>query len=125
MRAVTLAALVVAPLLAAGCVTTPAVDPSYKLRPETRPECAAHCDALGMRLGAIVLIRNAAGCVCEPREAPPEKQGARPPAGEPRAALQGGGSAAAGAALIAIQEEQRRRQQADDDLHRHHPSSGH
>lgn len=56
-------------LILAGCATTnPAVDPHFKLRPETRPECTARCSEMGMRLGAVVLIQNSAGCVCEPEE---------------------------------------------------------
>lgn len=62
------------PLLFAGCMatvpTTPAVNPNVQLRPETRPECAARCEEMGMRLGAVVLIMNAEGCVCEPHDAP-------------------------------------------------------
>ncbi|BDG01881.1 hypothetical protein [Anaeromyxobacter oryzae] len=104
-----LVAAVVA-LLAAGCATSPAVDPSVRLRPETRPECAAHCEQLGMRLGAVVLIKNAAGCVCQPREAPPAQGTAAPPASEPRAEVEGGGAAVTGGALvIALEEEARQR----------------
>ncbi len=60
-----------------------------------------------MRLGAVVLIQNAAGCVCQPREEPPASPSA--PAGEPRAALDVGGAAVAGGALvIALQPEAQR-----------------
>jgi hypothetical protein len=96
----------------AACVTAPAVDPSYKLRPETGPECTANCEKLGMRLGAVVLIHNSAGCVCQPREVfapgapatPPP-----PPPGSPRAAAElGGGAIAGGAFLVALEEEAQR-----------------
>jgi hypothetical protein len=55
--------------LVAGCVqtTAPGVTRGVTLNPETLPGCAARCEELGMRLGAIVLIHNSAGCVCEPQ----------------------------------------------------------
>jgi hypothetical protein len=111
---VTVAALLVVPLLTAGCATTPAVEAGVKVRPETRPECAAHCETLGMRLGAIVLIRNAAGCVCELREAPPAP-GAGAPADAPRASTIPGGSAAAAAAAVSIAAEEVHPQHEDHD----------
>jgi len=87
-------------LALAACQTMPAVDTGYTLRPDTRPECARRCDELGMRLSAIVLIRNSAGCVCEARGAAPEATGA------PRAALSGGSAVAAGGALVVAREEE-------------------
>jgi len=97
----------------AGCVTAPAVDPAFKLRPETRTECVTHCKALGMRLGAVVLVRNSAGCVCEEPEA------------QPAASTGGGAAANAGAYLVALEEEERRRQQQQqNDWHRTHGSGG-
>lgn len=53
----------------AGCATTnPAVTPGVKLRSDTRPQCEAMCEQMDMRLGAVVVIRDSAGCVCEPDE---------------------------------------------------------
>jgi hypothetical protein len=99
-------ALATAILLAAGCATAPAVGPGTKVRADTRPECEAHCERLGMRLGAVVLIRSAAGCVCEPREAPPATGApASGPAAEPRGAREGRAAVAGGALAIALQEE--------------------
>jgi hypothetical protein len=100
-----------AALACAGCVTAPAVSPSFKLRPETQPECAALCEQMGMRLGAVVLIHNSAGCVCEPREATarPAEEAA------PRARPAGGAATAGGALVFALEraEEERRRDEAD------------
>jgi len=88
------------------------VDPAVKLRPETRPECASLCEQIGMRLGAVVLIRNAAGCVCQPAEpapAAPAAPPAAPTAGGPT--RQAGAAAVSGGAyLIALEEEERRQQ---------------
>lgn len=95
-------AVAVSLLALAGCVTAPAVDPNYKLRPQTRSECAAHCEQLGMQLGAVVLIRNSAGCVCEPRGAPAPQSAVQPGPG--------GGSAVAGGALVLALEEEARQQ---------------
>lgn len=68
MRATTLAVLITL----AGCATLqPAVAPGVKPRPETAGECVGRCGELGMRLGAVVLIRNSAGCVCEPAAGAP------------------------------------------------------
>ena len=54
----------VAALLLSGCATTPAVSAGVKVDPETRPACAANCETMGLRLAAVVLVRNSAGCVC-------------------------------------------------------------
>lgn len=90
MRPTPIAAL----LLLAGCVmTSPAVAPGVKLRPETRLQCAGWCGEMGMRLGAVVLIQSSAGCVCEPADGG-------------RGAAEG--SAAAASALVV---EQHRREQ--------------
>jgi hypothetical protein len=67
-------ALLLAPLALAGCVTTPAVSAGLKVDPDTRPACAANCETMGLRLAAVVLVRNSAGCVCA---VPEGKAGAR------------------------------------------------
>jgi hypothetical protein len=84
--------------LLAGCATLPAVSPGVLVRPETRTECAANCDAIGMRLAAVVLIRNSAGCVCEARE------------GSAGANASRGVAVAAGAHVIVLEEEEEQRQ---------------
>ncbi|AKQ67904.1 hypothetical protein A176_004816 [Myxococcus hansupus] len=35
---------------------------------ERAAECRSICSDLDMRLGAVVVIMNSAGCVCEPRD---------------------------------------------------------
>lgn len=69
---------------------------------DTARQCATHCQGLGMRLSAVVIIMSSAGCVCEPRD----RVGAR----------SGGSSAAAGGAAIhaaaqAAQQSQQQQQQ--------------
>ena len=50
-----------------------------------------------MRLSAVVIIMNAAGCVCEPKLEPKQAPGAPPSAGA---------AAAAGGALLASRQRQ-------------------
>ncbi|ADO74593.1 hypothetical protein [Stigmatella aurantiaca] len=57
-------------LLATGCSTLPATQ--FSLPKERATECAANCESLDMKLTAMVVIRNSAGCVCEPKDAPPQ-----------------------------------------------------
>jgi hypothetical protein len=79
----------------AGCVTDKAT--YHRLPPERASECVAHCDVLGMKLSAVVIIKNAAGCVCQPKDAPQ--------ADATQAAVQGA-AVAAGGAVISDEEEQ-------------------
>ena len=85
--------------LTAACVMTeskPAVSPYTRLRADTRPGCEAWCQELGMRLGAIVLMHDSAGCVCEPG------LGSNAP----------GAAAAAGGSVVFMAEEHARKEQA-------------
>jgi hypothetical protein len=69
--------ILVLPLLLslAGCKTAPPVSPSMNLPPDTAAVCSSHCNALGMDLGAVVIVRDSAGCVCQPRKSPPSADG--------------------------------------------------
>ncbi|MFY0579202.1 hypothetical protein ACN28S_37420 [Cystobacter fuscus] len=86
-------------LLSAGCSTIPA---TYRKVPKERAtECVTNCEALGMKLTGVVIIRDSAGCVCEPTEAE-------------RKVLTSAVSAVAGGALISEEESaQPSSQQAD------------
>jgi hypothetical protein len=56
----------VAVLLAStGCALVAPVASNIPVTRETTTECARHCADLGLRLGAVVLVHNSAGCVCE------------------------------------------------------------
>jgi hypothetical protein len=48
----------------AACVTAPPT--RFEVPKERASECAHICTGLDMQLGAVVVIANAAGCVCEP-----------------------------------------------------------
>ncbi len=54
-------------LLCAGCTTARATWGSVSK--ERATECVSHCEALGMKLTAMVIISSSAGCVCEPKDA--------------------------------------------------------
>ena len=59
-------------LLFAGCATAPATTKS--LPKERADECRRHCKTLDMELGAIVIVVNSAGCVCQPKRPPNSSQ---------------------------------------------------
>jgi hypothetical protein len=86
-----------AALLLAGCTTVMPVSKVLDVDPETAPSCARVCKQVGMRVGAIVFIRNMGGCVCEPEAAAPRADAS-------------GGAATMGGAVVVVLEEERRRQ---------------
>jgi hypothetical protein len=100
------ASIAAASLCACSTATLPAVNPSYRLRPESRPECEAHCDQLGMRLGAIVVMWTATGCVCEPKEA-----------ATPGSRAAAGGAAFRVAQLMKQEQERRQRELNSRSMH--------
>ncbi|MFL5354929.1 hypothetical protein [Archangium sp.] len=53
-------------LLTTSCVTSRAT--AFSVPRERATECVAHCAEIDMKLAAVVIISNSAGCVCEPRE---------------------------------------------------------
>ncbi len=91
--------IVVASLLLSACATAPAVSSGYQLDPATRPACAANCEKMGLKLAAVVLVRNSAGCVCAVPDAKPGVgQGVQAAAGT---------VAVAGGVLIADEDAQK------------------
>lgn len=88
--------------LAACATTAPPLDPSKALPPDTAAVCASHCSSLGMELGAVVIVRDSTGCVCQPRKAP---------------ASAGSGSAAVMAGIVAVldaeEADERARRQSE------------
>jgi len=98
--------LALAPVfLLAACATTPAVSAGVHVDPDTRPSCTRLCEGMGLRLAAVVLVRNSAGCVCMVPEAGS--------AAAPRAAVESGGIAAASGAILALEDEAQQAQQAE------------
>lgn len=52
-------------LLVSACVAPPA---TYTVPRSTTSDCREHCSKLGLKLGAVVIVSNMAGCVCETRQ---------------------------------------------------------
>lgn len=53
-------------LLSTGCVSAPVSVGSVSK--DLATECVSHCASLDMKLTAMVIIKNSAGCVCEPKD---------------------------------------------------------
>jgi len=100
MHRAALAALVLA---LSACAVERAVTPGRALPKERATECDANCTALGMRLSAMVLIMNSAGCVCEPKA-----NAAAPAPSAPSAAVLG---AATGVAAVTAHAEEQQTQE--------------
>ena len=94
--------VVSAVLLLSGCVT--ARPTAFEVPKERGTECLDICTGLGMKLGAVVVIMNSAGCVCEP-------------AGATGAVTSGSAAAAGGAAIAAAQAAARQQQAAAASQH--------
>jgi hypothetical protein len=82
--------LVLALSLAAAACVTPPLSPGLDVSKQDAGSCTSVCDRLGMRLGAVVVVVNSVGCVCEPQGA----AGAAPTA-------RGGAAASAAAVIVA------------------------
>lgn len=95
----TLPVLVFLSFAAAGCVTQQAT--SLALPRERRTECEANCAKLDLRLTAVVIVRNSAGCVCEPAELP-----------RASATTAGAATVAGAAAIVADEEAEEERQRS-------------
>ncbi len=67
-RILAVAALAAGLSALAGCATTPAVSYGVKIDPDTRPSCESNCAQMGLKLSAVVLVRNSVGCVCTVQE---------------------------------------------------------
>ncbi|NRD61329.1 hypothetical protein HRD49_06155 [Corallococcus exiguus] len=78
----------------AGCATARAT--SFALPMERATECRQLCEQIDMKLSAVVIIMNSAGCVCEPK-----------PAEGTNAALTGAAAASGGAIIQAAAETAR------------------
>jgi hypothetical protein len=91
--------LVAALIGLSGCMTASAVSAGVILDTKTGDECKATCEQLGMSLGAVVIIRNSAGCVCTPGT-------------EAGGATTGGGAATAGGMAALMLDEAAQQQQS-------------
>lgn len=78
----------------AGCATAKAT--TLALPMERATECRQLCEQIDMKLSAVVIIMNSAGCVCEPK-----------PAEGTNAAVTGAAAASGGAIIQALAEAAR------------------
>ena len=105
-RFVSLAVAVVLVMTVAGCETVRAT--GMRTPKERVAECVQICADVGLKMTAMVVMMNHAGCVCEPAAAQP---GSGP---APAASVAAGGTviAAAAAAAAAQQRQAQQQQQA-------------
>lgn len=66
-----------------------------KVPPDAGKTCTTYCDTIGMDLGAVAIMANNVGCVCQPRSTLPDTSAA----------------VSAGMVTIMIQREQEERKQ--------------
>jgi hypothetical protein len=100
MRTQLLGALVMAVLLC-GCATTVGTTGFFTVPEDAATTCEKHCRNIGLNLGAVAIMANNVGCICEKADATAE----------------GGASTAAGMVTLMIQEEERQRQQQQQQHH--------
>src|SRR5437763_12185191 len=73
-REATMKRIVVILGLCAGwaCTTSLPVSGVYSVAKDAGSQCVRHCESLDLRFAALVIIANSTGCICEPRDEPPE-----------------------------------------------------
>jgi len=59
-------------VLCAGCVTSLPVSGVYSVGKDAATQCVQHCEGLDLRFAALVIMANSTGCICEPRDEPPQ-----------------------------------------------------
>src|SRR3954463_16636228 len=59
-------------VLCAGCMTSLPVSGVYSVGKDAASQCVRHCESLDLRFAALVIMANSTGCICEPRDEPPE-----------------------------------------------------
>ncbi len=85
--------------LATGCLTANVGTSGTMVRvpADAGATCVAHCDGIGMDLGAVAIMANEVGCICEPRSG---------------AAADNSAAVSAGMATIAVRRQQEQQRQA-------------
>lgn len=84
-----------------GCAIGRAASPLAEIPRERATECQDICTKLGLRMSAVVIIMNNAGCVCEPGGTPVPAGGA-----VSGVATRGGGATIAAVQTMATQQAQ-------------------
>ena len=71
---VILRALAVIAVLLTGCAATVGTDSGYYVPPTAAATCQAQCRSMTLELGAVVVMANNVGCVCQPKSSPTTSQ---------------------------------------------------
>jgi hypothetical protein len=98
MRTATLGTFLPLVLSVAGCMAKVGAE-DVSVPEDAASNCASQCESIGLRLGAVALMANTVGCVCQ-----------LPTPGMQRAALSESGTITAGMATIMMQEETRQQE---------------
>jgi hypothetical protein len=64
--------IILALLLCTACTTSLPVSGVYSVGRDAATQCVRHCEGLDLRFAALVIMANSTGCICEPRDEPPE-----------------------------------------------------
>jgi hypothetical protein len=54
------------------CTTSLPVSGVYSVGKDAASQCVRHCESVDLRFAALVIMANSTGCICEPRDEPPE-----------------------------------------------------
>jgi hypothetical protein len=80
--------LALAALLASGCAATVGTGTGIYVPSDAANTCRAQCQSIDLGLGAVVVIANNVGCVCQPRGTQAAQSGSVAVAGGMAAVMQ-------------------------------------
>ena len=84
-------------MLASGCMASVGTSGTISVPPDARATCETHCQKIGMGLGAVAIMANNVGCICD--------MGGKTSQGTSSAV-------SAGMATVVVQEQMRQQQAA-------------
>jgi len=64
--------ILLALFLCTACTTSLPVSGVYSVGKDAATQCVRHCEGLDLRFAALVIMANSTGCICEPKDEPPE-----------------------------------------------------
>jgi len=64
--------ILLALFLCTGCMTSLPVSGVYSVGKDAANQCVQHCEGLDLRFAALVIMANSTGCICEPKDDPPQ-----------------------------------------------------
>lgn len=81
-------ALALAALLVSGCAATVGTGPGFYVPSDSANSCRTQCQSIDLSLGAVVVIANNVGCVCQPKGSVATRDGSVAVAGGMAALMQ-------------------------------------